>query len=164
VARALIVGCGCRGRALGTALREQGWIVRGTTRDASGLAAIEASGIEAVCADPDRVGEILDHIADVAVICWLMGTASGTAECVSALHGARLERLLEELVDTPVRGFVYEGAGSVSTDLLQGGRAAVERAWRTWRIPFAVVSVDPASHDEWLADALPAANRVLSVS
>jgi hypothetical protein len=137
-------------------------MVRGTTRAHAGLATIEAAGIEAVCADPDRVGEILDHIADVTVIFWLMGTASGEADQVDALNGPRLERLLEELVDTPVRGLVYEGAGSVSGDGLKRGRDAVETAWRTWRIPFAVIETDPASHDEWLAEASAAAGRALS--
>ena len=33
MARALIVGCGCRGRELGSALAAAGWQVRGTTRD-----------------------------------------------------------------------------------------------------------------------------------
>ena len=32
VARALIVGCGCRGRMLGQRLVEDGWAVRGTSR------------------------------------------------------------------------------------------------------------------------------------
>jgi prephenate dehydrogenase len=54
MARALIVGCGCRGRELGMALIERGWVVRGTTRDQAGLAAIEAVGIEPALADPDR--------------------------------------------------------------------------------------------------------------
>ena len=54
MARALIVGCGCRGRALGRALLDAGWQVRGTTRSGDRAAAIEAEGIEAAVADPDR--------------------------------------------------------------------------------------------------------------
>ena len=34
------------------------------------------------------------------------------------LHGPRLETLLERLVDTPVRGVVYEAAGTVEPALL----------------------------------------------
>ena len=37
-----------------------------------------------------------------------MGTASGIPESLAALHGPRLQTLLEKLVDTPVRGVVYE--------------------------------------------------------
>ena len=51
MARALIVGCGCRGRELGAALAQRGWLVRGTSREPASLAAIEAAGIEAVVAD-----------------------------------------------------------------------------------------------------------------
>jgi len=43
MARALVVGCGCRGRELGRELRERGWQVRGTTRG-PGIAEIEDAG------------------------------------------------------------------------------------------------------------------------
>src|SRR5687767_5946396 len=103
MARALIVGCGCRGRLLGEALIDDGWVVRGTSRTESGTAAIEAAGIEPALADPDRIGTVLDAIEGVALIYWLMGTVPAPE-----LHGPRLERLLEEIVDTPVRALVYE--------------------------------------------------------
>jgi hypothetical protein len=136
-------------------------MVRGTTRDTANLAVIANAGIEAVCATPDRVGEILDHISDVTLVFWLMGTASGEADQVEALHGPRLERLLEELVDTPVRAFVYEIAATVPPEAARRGREAVEAAWETWRIPFAVLEAEPAAHEEWLAEASAAAGRVL---
>jgi hypothetical protein len=50
-----------------------------------------------------------------------MGSAMGGPETVGALHGPRLERVLEKLVDTPVRGFVYEAAGSVPPEHLERG-------------------------------------------
>ena len=139
MARALIVGCGCRGRALGERLIEEGWVVRGTTRREQGLAAIEAAGIEPALADPDRPATLLDLVADVAVVFWLLGSARGEAELLGAIHGSRLERLLERLVDTPVRGFVYEAAGSLDPALLERGAAAVRAAGERWRIPIAVV-------------------------
>ncbi len=111
MARALIVGCGCRGRELGGRLLADGWAVRGTTRDPDRTDAIEAAGIEAAVADPDRLMTVLDLIGDVAVLCWLLGSASGEPDEVAALHGPRLERLLEEIVDTPVRGIAYEAGG-----------------------------------------------------
>jgi len=140
LARALIVGCGCRGRELGFELAGLGWQVRGTSRSPEAMGAIEAVGIEPAQADPDRPGGILDLCGDVAVVVWLLGSADGPADAVSAIHGPRLERLLEKLVDTPVRGFVYETAGSVDRDLLDGGCRIVERAGETWRIPFAFLS------------------------
>jgi uncharacterized protein YbjT (DUF2867 family) len=148
VARALIVGCGCRGRALGGRLLERGWLVRGTSRRAAGRAAIEAAGLEAADADPDHPGTILELSGDVTVIIWLLGSAGGEPEAVAAIHGPRLERLLERLVDTPVRGFAYEAEGSVEPRHLHGGRVIVERAGETWRIPIAFLDADRAA-GEW---------------
>jgi len=153
VARALIVGCGCRGRELGSRLAGAGWAVRGTTRDPRNAAEIEAAGIEAVVADPDRVGTVLDHIADVAIVCWLMGSATGEEEEVAALHGPRLERLLEEVVDTPVRGIAYETAGSAPAGLLEAGERALAGAYERWRIPYAAIRADPGDPGAWASDA-----------
>jgi uncharacterized protein YbjT (DUF2867 family) len=138
MARALIVGCGCRGRELGAALLEQGWAVRGTSRREEGLAAIEAAGIEPALADPERPATVLDLVADVTAVYWLLGSATGGREEVEAIHGSRLERLLERLVETPVRRFVYEAHGSVAPEILAGGEELVERAGRTWQIPVVV--------------------------
>jgi len=140
VARALIVGCGCRGRTLGERLLEQGWEVRGTTRSEEAVAAIGAAGIEAALADPDRPATLLELVGDVTVIYWLLGSAAGDPENVEAIHGARLERFLERLVETPVRRFVYEAAGSVDAEVLEEGASLVRRAGETWRIPVDVLS------------------------
>jgi len=135
VARALIVACGCRGRELGAALLEQGWAVRGTSRHEEGLAAIEAAGIEPALADPERPATVLELVDDVAVVHWLLGSAVGSPENIAAIHGPRLERLLEHLVETPVRRFVYEAFGTVDPQILANGAALVERAAATWHIP-----------------------------
>ena len=156
MARALIVGCGCRGRELGGRLAEEGWAVRGTSRAEPGLAAIEAAGIEAALADPDRPATLLDLVGDVAVVHWLLGSAQGEPPLLEALHGSRLERMLERLVDTPVRGFVYEAAGSVPAPLLESGEAAVARAGERWRIPVAAVAADPADAAGWTESMLAA--------
>jgi hypothetical protein len=148
LARALIVGCGCRGRELGTQLDGLGWQVRGTSRSPEGREAIEAVGLEAAEADPDRPGTVLDLCADVALVVWLLGSAAGTGDAVSAIHGPRLERLLEKLVDSPVRGFAYEAAGSVDADLLAAGREIVERTGETWRIPVAFLTA-PRDEQGW---------------
>jgi len=134
VARALIVGCGCRGRELGTQLLAEGWAVRGTSRREEGLAAIEAAGIEPALADPDRPGTILELVDDVAVLVLLLGSAGGSEEELAAIHGPRLERLMEHLVETPARGVVYEGT--------EDGGEVVRAAQRTWRIPVEIVSAE----------------------
>jgi nucleoside-diphosphate-sugar epimerase len=158
LARVLIVGCGCRGRALARELRAAGHAVRGTTRDPARLAEIEAAGAEAVVADPDRLGTLMTQLQGVTVVCWLMGSVDGGAE---DLHGPRLGTLLERLVDTPVRGVVYEAGGSVAPELLVSGAAAVREASATWNIPAEVVEEDPSGHDAWLAAMGGAVSRLL---
>jgi uncharacterized protein YbjT (DUF2867 family) len=149
VARALIIGCGCRGRLLGGRLLEQGWAVRGTSRREEGLAAIAEAGIEAALADPDRPGTLLELVGDVTVVVHLLGAADGDPEAVAAIHGSRLERLMEKLVDTPVRSVVYEAVGSVGPELLGAGAEVVRAASCTWRIPVAVVESEPDDSVEW---------------
>jgi uncharacterized protein YbjT (DUF2867 family) len=109
--------------------------VRGTSRREEGLATIEAAGIEPALADPERPATLLELVADVAVVHWLLGSAKGDAENLAAIHGPRLERLLEHLVETPVRRFVYEAYGSVDREILDQGARLVERAASTWQIP-----------------------------
>ena len=162
MARALIVGCGCRGRLLGEKLLAEGWAVRGTSRHPEWLQPIEAAGIEAALADPDRPGTLLDLVGDVAVVHYLLGSAAGEAENLEAIHGPRLERLMEHLVDTPVRGFVYEAAGSVDPALLGAGAEIVRAAGRTWRIPVAVVSAEPNEPVGWSEEMAKAASGVIS--
>ena len=139
MARALIVGCGCRGRQLGERLLAEGWQARGTSRSGEGMAAIEAAGIEPALADPEDPGTVLDLVGDVTAVYWLLGSAEGPAENLEAIHGPRLERFLERLVETPVRRFVYEGAGSVDAEILDRGGAIVRAAGERWRIPVDVV-------------------------
>jgi nucleoside-diphosphate-sugar epimerase len=162
VARALIVACGCRGRALGRGLVAAGWQVRGTTRGSGNAAEIEGDGIEPVLADPDHVGTILDHMGDVAIVFWLLGSASGDREAVAALHGPRLERLLEELIDTPVRGFVYEAAGSVGRPELEEAARLVRNRAKRHRIPAEIVEAEPTDHGAWTAAMLDAAERLVA--
>ena len=150
MARALIVGCGCCGRALGERLLADGWAVRGTSRREQGLAAIDAAGIKPALADPERPGTLLDLVGDVAVVVLALGSADGDEELLGAIHGPRLEALVERLVDTPVRGLVYEMSGSVEPRLLAGGAEILVRAARTWRIPVELVEVPRADPDAWI--------------
>jgi nucleoside-diphosphate-sugar epimerase len=162
LARALIIGCGCRGRELGEGLLAAGWAVRGTTRHQAALAAIEAAGIEAALADPDRVGTVLELVGDVAVVFHLLGSATGEPEALAAIHGPRLERLLEKIVDTPVRGVVYEAVGSVDGAVLAGGTEIVGTASRTWRIPVEVVTAEPNEPAKWSKEMVDLALDLLS--
>lgn len=109
--------------------------MRGTSRREEGLAAIEAAGIEAGLADPRHPDSLLDLVGDVAVVYWLLGSASGASEGIEAIHGPRLERFLECLVETPVRRFVYEAGGSVDAAVLTHGAELVRAASKRWRMP-----------------------------
>ena len=156
MARALIVGCGCRGRSLGAALIADGWLVRGTSRTQAGARLIGAAGIEPALADPDRAGSVLDLVGDATVVVWALGSARGPGALLDALHGARLERVLEHLVDTPVRGFVYEATGTAGqARLLEGERIVAEASGR-WRIPARILREPAADPDRW-AEAARAA-------
>ena len=164
MARALLVGCGCHGRELGRALLGDGWAVRGTSRRPDGVAAIEAAGIEPAIADPDRVGTILELVADVAVVAWLLGSASGSRGEVEAVNRLRLESLLPKLVDTPVRGFVFEAGGTVDQALLDAGAGLVAEAARTWMIPVRVVRAERDGAGTWTRAMAAAAAAVISPS
>ena len=110
-------------------------------------------------ADPDRLGTIMTQLAGVTAVCWLLGSATGAS--AADLHGPRLETLLERLVDSPVRGFVYEAAGSVDPALLAAGAEAVRDASERWRLPAEIVEADPADHTGWLAATTAAVARLL---
>jgi nucleoside-diphosphate-sugar epimerase len=157
VARVLIVGCGCRGRSLAAALVADGHAVRGTTRDGARAAAIEESGAEAVVADPDRLGTLVPALPGVSAICWLMGGAGDAP----AVNGERLQTLTERLVDTHVRGLVYEAAGPAGAALLGPGAAIVQTAAAIWHMPVEIVTDDPADHGAWLAAMRAAVGRIL---
>lgn len=149
MARVLIVPCGCRGRALAGELRAAGHAVRGTTRDPARTEPIAAAGAEPYVGDPDRIGTLMDALRGVTIVCWLMGTVP-----VPELHAGRLRMLWEKLVDTHVRGVVYEGA-------LPDGEAVARAAAQTWQIPLEVLTADPADHPAWLEAATAAVGRLL---
>lgn len=115
--------------------------MRGTSRHGEGLAAIEAAGIEPALADPAQPGTLLDLVGDVTAVHWLLGSASGSEANLTAIHGPRLERFLERLVETPVRRFVYEANGLVDAGLLERGAALVRAAGERWRIPVEIAMV-----------------------
>jgi uncharacterized protein YbjT (DUF2867 family) len=161
VARCLIVGCGCRGLQLTQALRTEGHAVRGTTRDADRCAAIEAAGAEPFVGDPNLVGTLAPALAHVGVACILLGSAAGTPDQLAALHGTRLDMLLERMLDTTVRGVVYQAAGSVDARLLRAGAQRVRQACERSMIPYELLGADPAAGEGWIAEAVTAIERAL---
>lgn len=142
-------------------LVRRGHAVRGTTRDPGRAAEITAAGAEGVVADPDRVATLVGALEHVTVACVLLGSASGSPESLAALHSSRLEMLLTKIVDTTVRGVVYEARGSVDGALLGEGAARVrafgERSLAGW----ALLEADPADAVPWLTAAVAAVDSVL---
>lgn len=135
--------------------------MRGTTRDPERVPALEAAGIEPAVGDPYRLATLMPHVANTSALVWLMGSATGAD--VEALHRTRLQAVLERLVDTPVRGMVYEAGGSLPAALLREGSAAVRKAALTWQMPNAVVEQHPRDHDAWLRAMLSAVEEVLAL-
>ena len=80
--------------------------------------------------DPERLATLTPRLDGVSVVCWLFGEAGS-----AALHGERLAALVEYLVDTPVRGFVYERSAEHP-----GGEEVVARGQATFRLPCVVVA------------------------
>jgi hypothetical protein len=157
VARILIVAGGCRGRRLAGDLVEEGHAVRVTTRAESGRAAIEAAGAECWIGTPERLATLRAALESVTIVCWLLGTATGSDDEIRALHGSRLEFFLGQAIDTTVRGFVYEAAGvaggAVGADVLAEGEPIVRRVAERNEIPVGFLRADPGDADAWLAEA-----------
>jgi uncharacterized protein YbjT (DUF2867 family) len=162
LARCLIIGCGCRGRSLAGELVALGHAVRASTRAETKLAAIEATGAEPVLGDPDVVGTLARAFEHVTVACVLLGSATGTPAELSALHGTRLDMLLTRMVDTTLRGVVYEATGSVDRAVLARGAALVQERCEEARIPYVLLRADPADHRAWTGAALAAVDSALA--
>jgi hypothetical protein len=109
MARILVVGDAGRARQL----------------ESSGHVLQDAEGV-----DPDRLATLTPRLESVSVVCWLFGESGS-----EALHGDRLESLVEYLVDTPVRGLVYERSPYHAR-----GEEIVARARETFRMPCAVIA------------------------
>src|SRR3954447_16888693 len=161
MARILIVGCGCRGIALANELAAAGHPVRGTTRRPARIPELQAAGVEAALGDPYRLATLMPQVANTSAMVWLMGSATG--DDVEALHRTRLQTVLERLVDTPVRGMVYEAAGTLRSPLLREGAATVRKASLTWQMPVAIVDESPRDHERWVAAMLAGVESVLSL-
>jgi nucleoside-diphosphate-sugar epimerase len=159
--RCLIIACGCRGRALASELRARGHAVRGTTRDPGSRTAIEAVGAEAFVGDPDRVATMTPALEHVSVVCLLLGSATGEHEALAALHGSRLDMLLERMLDTTVRGVVYEASGTVDPELLEAGSERVRWACDRSLIPYQLLVSDRTEPGAWVSAAAGAVQRAL---
>ena len=160
--RALVVGGGCRGLDLARVLTAEGHAVRVVTRRPEARADIEAAGAECFAGDPDVVGTLRYALDNVTILLWLLGTASGPADTVAALHGSRLRMMLSRTTDTTVRGVVYEAAGTVGPEVLVAGVEEMRHARRTNEIPYALLEVGREDGAAWVAAARAAIDALLT--
>jgi len=147
--RVLLIGGGCRGLELTRSLVADGHAVRAVTRGEARRQAIEDAGAECWIGDPDVVGTLRYALESVTIVVWALGTATGTPEAVAALHGPRLEMMLSKVIDTTVRGVVYEAAGTIAAQAFATGMAELERMGRLNEIPYAIVGTDPSDRVAW---------------
>ena len=158
-----MVAGGCRARRLAAEMIGEGHTVRATTRTEAHRPAIEATGAECWIGTPDRLATLRGALENVTIACWLLGGATGAPEQLRALHASRLEFFLGEAIDTTVRGFVYEAAGTtVAPETLAAGAELVRAMGERNAIPVAVLQVDPEDIDAWLADARAAVASLLA--
>ena len=148
--------------ALARELIGAGHAVRGTTRDPARAGEIEAAGVRGGrSGDPDVIATLARSLDHVSVACVLLGSAVGSKEQLAALHGTRLEMLLTRMVDTTVRGIVYETSGSVQAAVLEAGAARVRERCDDARIPYALLRADPGDVEAWTVAAVSAVNSAL---
>lgn len=143
-------------------LRADGHAVRGTTRDPARVSVLEVANVEGVLGDPDRISTLAPALDHVVIACILLGSAVGPAEALSALHTSRLEMLLTRMVDSTVRGILYEGRGTVDQAVLEGGANRVRAVCEDSQIPYAVLDSDPSDHGAWAADARSEVSALLA--
>jgi hypothetical protein len=110
-------------------------------------ATLSAAGYAVRSVAPELAGDIVDQLENVTVVAYLMGGASD-----AAVNDEMLETVLLKVVDTGVRGFVYERPGPEPN-------AHVTHAVATWHLSVAELDADGE-----FADALTtAANRSIGI-
>jgi uncharacterized protein YbjT (DUF2867 family) len=145
VARLLILGGGCRGRQLAAEVVSEGHAARIVTRSEAGRGAIEATGAQCFVGDPNRLGTLRGALEGVAVVCWLLATATGPPEELRDLYESRLPAFLGAAVDSTMRGFLYEAPAE--------GAPHVEEIAHRNAIPATVLTADPHDVDLWMRAA-----------
>jgi hypothetical protein len=134
MARVLLTGTPERLAPVAERLMADGHAVRCAVPGGTAVAA----GAESVDASPTLPGGIVAQLDGVTVAAWLLGDEAWSEP---DLHGEKLATMLHRVVDTGVRGFIYEfpsgydGAGERS----DSGQVQLRHAHETWRIPVAMV-------------------------
>ena len=136
-----MIGGGCAGLELARELVAEGHAVRFVTREESKRAAIEGAGAECWIGDPGVVGTLRYALDNVTVLLWLLGPVEDPA-----LHGSRLQMMLERTTDTTVKGVVYELGADAET-----GLAELQSARDRNEIPYRAVQSAREPTAPWIA-------------
>lgn len=122
-------------------------IVEQGPRTAAAEEALSAAGYAVRSVAPTLAGDIVDALENVTVVAYLMGDSGDPAA-----HDEMLETVLLKVVDTGVRGFVYESPGD-------GPNAHVDHAIATWHLSVAELG----EGDDFGAELTAAANRSIGI-
>ncbi len=113
-------------------------IVESGERTAGAEAALADAGYAIRSVSPKLAGDIVDELDNVTVVAYLMGDA---AEPI--VNDEMLETVLLKVVDTGVRGFVYERTGAEPN-------RHVEHARETWHLSVAELAPGEYSSEKLL--------------
>ncbi|MBJ7354660.1 MAG: hypothetical protein JHC98_07525 [Thermoleophilaceae bacterium] len=122
-------------------------IVEQGPRIAAAEAALTEAGYSVRSVAPDLAGDIVDQLENVTVVAYLMGDAEDPAA-----NDEMLETVLLKVVDTGVRGFVYEPSGPEPN-------AHVTHAQSTWHLSVAELDADA----DFAAAITTAADRSIGI-
>jgi NAD(P)-dependent dehydrogenase (short-subunit alcohol dehydrogenase family) len=162
VARILIVGGGCRGRRLARELAASGHAVRITTRSEARRAEIEGAGAECWIGTPARLSTLRGALDGATLACWMLARPSGPPDELRALHGRLLEGFVRQLIDTTVRGLVYDASPPApERRLLESGTEIVESLAAFNAIPAKVLAPARDDDESWIASASSAVEELL---
>jgi hypothetical protein len=151
--RAFVVGGGERALALTRSLTAEGHAVRLVVDGEDEARAAREAGAEPWPGTPDRIGTLRMGLDNVTILLWMQADSDPDHP---ALHGSRLEMMLDKTTDTTVRGVVYE-TGSPHEE---AGLHEMAEARRKNEIHFRTVDLAAA---DWPAACRAAIDELLAV-
>jgi hypothetical protein len=118
--------------------------------------ALEAAGfaVRSVDHEPLMPGHVVEGLDNVAVVAWLLGAGENLDP---EIHGDQLETVLLKVVDTGVRGVVFERGSDGAAN------GHVDHARATWHIPIVEIEAGPGGDDAWVASVVAAVNESLGI-
>ena len=129
---------------------------------------IGSVGAECWVGTPDRLETLRGVLDGVAIACWTLAQARGAPEEVATLHSSRLEAFVRQVIDTTVRGFIYDASGGMlPDDVLAEGARIVRSVAELNAIPARVLACGDgvrADDPAWVAAAHAAIESLLGGS